>query len=67
METKQVKFQDADGEIFGGILVDTGSESFVICGCCGGVFWMDEEGTEWKLIETYDEWVNISEEIRYGK
>lgn len=64
MKTKQVKFQEANGEIFGGILVD---ESYVICGCCGGIFLMDKEGKTWKLIETFEQWVNVSEEIRYGK
>ena len=63
MTVKQVKCEDADGAIFGGILVNTGDESFIICGCCGGVWPMDEEGEEFKLIKVYDDWMNISEEI----
>ena len=63
MKAKQVKFQDSEGTIFGGILVDTGNESFIICGCCGGIFPMDEEGEEFKLIQVYEDWVSISEEI----
>lgn len=63
MEAKQVKFEDADGVTYGGILVNTGNESFVICGCCGGIWPMDEEGEEFKLIQVYEDWMNISEEI----
>lgn len=63
MEAKQVKFEDADGVICGGILVNTGNESFVICGCCGSIFPMDEEGEEFKLIQTYDDWMSLNAEI----
>lgn len=55
METKMVKFIDPDGEVLGGIMVDN---KFVICGCCGGVFEV-EEITDIKVLS----WIDISEEI----
>lgn len=55
METKQVKFMDNEGNIFGGIVVD---DEFLICGCCGGVL----EKNEVKILATL-EWVPISDEI----
>ena len=54
---KQVKFKDYDGDIFGGILVE--SFNVIICGCCGGTFAVDEV----EIIETYGDWVDISDEI----
>ena len=52
---KQVKFID-DGNILGGILLDTGE---IICGCCGGIIESDEA----EIIEIYDDWINISDAI----
>ena len=57
METKQVKFKDFEGNILGGIMIDN---KFVICGCCGGVFEMEEI----EILEVYKVWLNISDEIR---
>lgn len=54
METKQVKFIDTEGEEQGGILVDN---KYIICGCCGGVFEVDE--VHYSPLP----WVNISKEI----
>ena len=35
-----------------------------ICGCCGGIFPIDEKGKTWELVEDYkDSWVDISAEI----
>lgn len=59
METKQVKFMDEEGEIFGGILVDG---EYIICGCCGGVI----EWNEVTILEKYNNWVNISDNIMEG-
>jgi len=55
METKQISFL-ADGEVFGGILVN---DEFIICGCCGGVF----EKEEVEILKVYPDWVSISDEI----
>ena len=56
---KQVRFRDRFGDaIFGGIQLDNGD---IICGCCGGLFEADDPDIE--VIKTYDEWVNISDEI----
>lgn len=64
MTAKQVKFEDADGVIYGGILVNNDPDNaFIICGCCGSIYPMDEEGEEFKLIKVYDDWMNINEEI----
>ena len=58
MLTEQVKFRyiGEDTE-FGGILVDN---KYVICGCCGGVFELDDEEIE---ILKKLRWVPISDEI----
>lgn len=56
---RQIKFRDIVGDtILGGIQLDNGD---IICGCCGGVFEADDPDIE--IIETYDNWVNISYEI----
>ena len=55
METKQISFL-ADGEVFGGILVN---DEFIICVCCGGVF----EKKEVEVLKVYPDWVSISNEI----
>lgn len=57
MEVKQVKFLPSGEEVYqGGIMVDN---TYIICGCCGGVFEMEE-------VEKYETlpWINISEEIK---
>lgn len=57
METKQVKFRVWPNDApYGGILVDN---KFVICGCCGGVFGLDEI----EILVKYENWVSISDEI----
>jgi hypothetical protein len=55
METKMVMFKDPDGEILGGIMVDN---KYIACGCCGGVFEVDEV-TIIKVLT----WINISDAI----
>ena len=61
---KQIKFVDHMGpdkkEIHGGILLDNGD---CICGCCGGIFEADERGETWDIVEVYDTWMNLDEEI----
>ena len=61
MYCKQVKFVDTEGELHGGILVESGTERNLICGCCGFVF--DSDAMEWlPIVEEY-KWLNISNEI----
>ena len=59
---KQVKFKEIGGSNeIGGIMLDNGD---VVCGCCGGIFPIDEKGKTWELVEDYkDFWVDISAEI----
>jgi transcription elongation factor Elf1 len=64
---RQVKIKDSEGYILGGILVDDDPDNaFVICGCCGSIFPMDEEGHEdtFQILEIYPDWINISDAIR---
>ena len=59
MKTEQVVFYHyADNTEYGGILID---DKYVICGCCGGVFELDDGEIE---IVAKLNWVNISEEIK---
>ena len=60
MFTRQVIFKDEKGTIFGGIYVEFDDERYIICGCCGGVFDADEV----EIVKTFEDWVNIEEEIR---
>lgn len=61
MIPKQVIFKDPDKHVLGGIMVKNGRDTFIICGCCGGVFEYEELGKEnVKIIP----WINIEEEIR---
>lgn len=55
MLAQQVMFDDGE-EVKGGILVNS---EFIICGCCGGVF----EAEEVEVIEYFEYWVPIGEEI----
>lgn len=60
MFTQQVRFRcEGDDAYLGGILVEDGEKSFVICGCCGGVFEMDDI----EEIQKYENWVDLSNEI----
>ena len=56
MYVRQVKFRPIGEEKFlGGIMIDG---SYIICGCCGGIFKIDEIA-EWEKLE----WITISDEI----
>ena len=58
---KQIRFYDTDNEVeHGGILLDNGD---VICGCCGGLIEADEFKDECVLLEEYEDWINLDEEI----
>lgn len=58
---QQVKFIDNEGEIHGGIAkinCETDKMEYVICGCCGGLFEMDEI----KIVRVYN-WIDLDEII----
>lgn len=57
MIAKQCIFKDDDGFTFGGILIDN---EYLICGCCGSVFEVDDV----TIVQTDNEWFNISDEIK---
>ena len=56
---KQVKFYDRDNDQWlGGIMVDN---DYIICGCCGGTFEVNElEASEIIILKT---WIDISDAI----
>lgn len=56
---KQIKFKDfKDNTIHGGILLINGD---AICGCCGGL--LKANDNSWKIIEKYDDWIDLDETI----
>lgn len=58
---KQIKFYDkVNEEIHGGILLDDGD---VICGCCGGLIESDDFKSDCEVLEEFDTWVSLDEEI----
>jgi hypothetical protein len=58
---KQIKFKDLENDVIhGGILLDNGD---VVCGCCGGLLEGIEKNITWELLEVYDTWINLDEEI----
>lgn len=67
MVTKQCKFADLYGDVHGGIYIMTNGQTediendYIICGCCGGIFQLDDDSIDWWSI--YPDWVNISQEI----
>lgn len=61
MDTYQVKFKILGGKgIYGGICVEDIDRKYVICGCCGFIFPINEI----EIIKRYADWVNLSEEIK---
>jgi len=57
MIANQVKFKDFEQDIYGGIIIDN---EYIICGCCGGVFEVEEIGKEnIKILP----WVSLDIEI----
>lgn len=65
MLTSQCTFTDLSGSTFGGIYVLTNGQvedkenDYIICGCCGAVFHLDEVES-WSV---YHSWIDISKEI----
>lgn len=62
MRIRQVMFWDIPNqEYHGGIQLENGD---IICGCCGGLLKADEEGTEFEITKTYDNWwISLDETI----
>lgn len=54
MTAKQVIFQDAEGTVCGGILLDSGE---VICLCCGSIF----EPEDYDIIDRREDWVDLTQ------
>ena len=54
---KQVIFMDNEGNVCSGIWNQDRDE--IICGCCGGTI----ESGDFVLLNIYDEWLNITDEI----
>lgn len=63
MITKQCIFSDGE-DTFGGIYCEgiDRKNSFVICGCCGGIYELDEI----TILEIFPNWVDLSQEIIGG-
>ena len=64
----QVLFVDSDGVWCAGIAY----EDYIICGCCGGIFYIEDifdEAPEYVqcAIHKYENWVDLSDEIRGGE
>lgn len=60
MITKQVKFVDVyEHTIHGGILITEGNDQYIICGCCGGVFEIEDV----EIVEEFPNWIDISDSI----
>ena len=64
MTFKQCKFKDIENDtVLGGLINE--DENYIICGCCGCILDLnDPENTGYyEVLEIYEYWVNISEEI----
>lgn len=58
---QQIEFEDVDGTLNGGIMLDNGD---IVCMCCGGLFLADEqEEMGIKIIHIFPTWLNLSQEI----
>jgi hypothetical protein len=58
---KQIKFIDNENDVIhGGIRLDNGD---VICGCCGGLIEAEEFAEDCEVLEEYETWTNLDEEI----
>lgn len=61
---KQIRFEDLVGDIYGGLLVeDIDNNRYIICGHCGQIIYLNENEEDYKIIEIYENWVDLSEEI----
>lgn len=65
---RQMQFLDHEGNTCGGFIKtdpDTGEILEAFCGCCGGVFPIDELGETWKLVHIFQDWANLTPFIIY--
>lgn len=61
MICKQIAFMpEGEEAVQGGILCEDSSQSFIICGCCGGIYEPDEV----EIIERFEDWIDIEADIR---
>ena len=61
---RQIKFKDlGDDVVCAGIELDDGN---VICACCGGIFEKDEEGVTWEKLDTFENLIDLTDEILGG-
>lgn len=63
MTTKQIIFRDTDdGYLHAGILCSepTNGDTYIICGCCGGIVPLDEAD----IYKEYDEWFDLEDAIK---
>lgn len=61
MCTEQVKFYDEEDKLFFGIRVWNSIDSwFIICACCGAIFYPEDVHD----VETFTRWANFSENIK---
>ncbi len=68
MITMQVRFYNPDDGVWhGGILVKGAPDGdFIICGCCGGIFPLDEMDSPDFDVVPFSEWVDLNAEILDG-
>lgn len=65
MLIRQCRFVDGESNVLGGLYVFTNGQSedkendYIICGCCGGVFRLEDV----ESYSIYPNWVDISNEI----
>lgn len=65
MVVKQCKFTDFENTTHGGLYVLTNGQvedtdnDYIICGCCGSIFHLDDV----ESYSIYQTWVDISDEI----
>ena len=62
---KQVLFLDLEQKTLQtGFLLDDGR---LICGCCGGIYEKEEEGTAFTIVKASEEWQDIQSAILENK
>lgn len=62
MGFKQCKFKDLENDtILGGFYNE--EENYILCGCCGGIIDLNEEPSDYEILEIYKYWVDLTEFI----
>ena len=57
----QAKILDLENNVYHGAIILGNGDA--ICGCCGGLLEAVDHGETWKIVEEYDTWINLDEEI----